>query len=1525
MEGKVIRTKVPIAQPGVISIIEDTEEVYICFEDGSVKKLVSVVTDQNKPADFLLDVQSNTIVPAYNLGGYAKIVYSDSEPENPTVGTIWVKEDGISYIYDGVEWSKINRLTSEDVGISLDLSLFPFTTNISFSTSGLTVSWGNSTITVIQPNNNINFSVSSGSTNLSANKTYYIFAQLNTNNNTASIVFSEQAPTTANTLLIGGAKTDSSRVIQVFVGTIVQKQEIDTLSGLISATQLGKEVQPYVSSVRFSATSSTAVSYTSGSIRFLDGSSYSVSSGSFTISQDGVYYIYFQISGSSVTLNVSTNIADSVGANKGLLAVCTRANNTISVLPFSSGGGTINSNLIAANAITANHIQANSISSDHITSSAITSDKIAANAVTSDKIAANAVVADKIAANAVTAEKLAASTTRFWYADNLQFSIVSSKIRATFTTLAIYSGKDVTEATATSPIDSDTTVSDGNWYLWYDYDGATKFKISTATTVNSNFQPNADLLIAKIVISGGQISQVVNLFNGTVIDGAVIKTDTIEARHIKANSISADKLAVGTIGNLLPYKYATFEAVDVGALREASNNSSITTTTTAFDGSQAISASLSTTQFVVIPYGNDVILVNPNTVYTFSAACRRSSTGTSSLVIEILNAADNSVIASSTTSISTTYTRCAVSFTAPSSGRVKFRFRTTSSTAATIFIDACQLEEGNIPAASIRYRPPAVTYIDGSQIVTGAITADKISAGAVTAEKISVSQLSSISANLGTVTAGTLQGVNIIAGSVDSTTTIAGTSATSIASTVTNFSGRYQRISTTPATPSTPTITATNLSNASADLVVSFTFSGSGDSVKIDGFRLEVSSADDSAFTQNIRTSTFLIASAGTGSYSFSVQGVAPNRYYRARVLAYRLVDADINSSGYLLSDWSSYSSVVQPSSAPNYTGNIANISASSIAATHTNFNNRNDRISTTPATPSVGTPVVAARTDGSCDISFPFTFSGSGDAYNIDGFEVEVISSSDAGGTQNVVTEKTTIPFSPGTTSYTHAISGVTPDRYYRMRVRAFRVVDPDINPNQIIFSSWATSSTTTPQTPNYSGNIAGVAAGSVVNTAKTAFVFSNVKFSISGSTLSWTSGSVYLADGSTQAITSGSYNVTTTGTHWVYGTIGSSSLSVTTNPSSAAGSDKFVLAICLRKSDGSILVTSFASSDDGLIVANKLSAVSADIGNVTAGNISGVNISGATITGGTVRTAASGKRIEMLSNYANTIFGYSGDSEERNPGELSFYAGAYNTGVILKSPAVYQSSSGIEYKGSVQITPKLQHGNDTFSLFGISVSQYNEDLNQTLGICEISGVVSKNMQKSYITIASESGLLKIRPDINNTRFMSNQPITFTNSGTFDTYTDYQDIVCKSVTAHGLIGNFPYHYQELSSDLALSAGSGWFTFTGNGISYLGIGNVSSGTIVDFSGAVRATTGDGSDYSIAAVITSGPSTVIKQFTVATLRSGQSGTIAFKYKFSNNYSDVRIYLRIWRGTSTTATIRAGTDPEKTTWMSATVYK
>jgi len=131
------------------------------------------------------------------------------------------------------------------------------------------------------------------------------------------------------------------------------------------ANMLSKGIQPYSSDIQFSPTSGSehdSVSWSSGTIRFADGSTQSINSGSTGSLSAGIYYIYFTV-GSS-TLTVTSTYSDVVGDDRGLLAIIGVSSDTsqeVYIQPFYSKGLNINADLIAANAIIAEHIKAGSI------------------------------------------------------------------------------------------------------------------------------------------------------------------------------------------------------------------------------------------------------------------------------------------------------------------------------------------------------------------------------------------------------------------------------------------------------------------------------------------------------------------------------------------------------------------------------------------------------------------------------------------------------------------------------------------------------------------------------------------------------------------------------------------------------------------------------------------------------------------------------------------------------------------------------------------------------------------------------------------------------------------------------------------------------------------------------------------------------------------------------------------------------------------------------------------------------------
>lgn len=170
---------------------------------------------------------------------------------------------------------------------------------------------------------------------------------------------------------------------------------------------------------------------------------------------------------------------------------------------------------------------------------------------------------------------------------------------------------------------------------------------------------------------------------------------------------------------------------------------------------------------------------------------------------------------------------------------------------------------------------------------------------------------------------------------------------------------------------------------------------------------------------------------------------------------------------------------------------NIVIANGDSWSNTATNFNSRNDRIDTVPADPVVAIDGSAVdhtlNTDGSANISFEWSFNGSGDAYDIDGF-VLYLHSSTSPGTYTFGTNpaEETVYY---TTSDKRAfiINGVPADKYYTFGVQAYRMVDQDIDISGVLKSSIIKSSLVTedPYQPSssvaFNGDISGTLTGYV------------------------------------------------------------------------------------------------------------------------------------------------------------------------------------------------------------------------------------------------------------------------------------------------------------------------------------------------------------------------------------------------------------------------------------------------------------
>jgi len=162
--------------------------------------------------------------------------------------------------------------------------------------------------------------------------------------------------------------------------------------GLVTNIASGSDIgiQGWSSDIIFSATDVDTVSWTTGTIKLADGTTYSSIGSGNTGNMTALTYIYFD-SAQSTILKTTTTATTAVGNGKILIAVAqkntdTGATEAVFQAFGGRGGQLINAASIAANSITANEIAANTITAGQIVAGTITATELASNSVTATKI-----------------------------------------------------------------------------------------------------------------------------------------------------------------------------------------------------------------------------------------------------------------------------------------------------------------------------------------------------------------------------------------------------------------------------------------------------------------------------------------------------------------------------------------------------------------------------------------------------------------------------------------------------------------------------------------------------------------------------------------------------------------------------------------------------------------------------------------------------------------------------------------------------------------------------------------------------------------------------------------------------------------------------------------------------------------------------------------------------------------------------------------------------------------------------------
>ncbi len=335
-------------------------------------------------------------------------------------------------------------------------------------------------------------------------------------------------------------------------------------------------------------------------------------------------------------------------------------------------------------------------------------------------------------------------------------------------------------------------------------------------------------------------------------------------------------------------------------------------------------------------------------------------------------------------------------------------------------------------------------------------------------------------------------------------------------SAATNFDARNDRNAAAIVSPVISTAGAavdhTINADGSADLSLEWVWSGA--EVDIDGFVVYVrSSSSAAAYTMGTSPAQEKLEYLSREKRAFILLGAAANRYYTFGVQAYRIVDPDVNATGFIKT------AIVQPtltSEAPyrpasavafagDITGTVSGIAAVTVAAAATNFDTRNDRDPSAIVAPVISTGGSAVdhtlNTDGSADISLEWTWSGTN--ASIDGFEVRVRqSTSSAAYTMGTTVSQEQVFIVPSDKRIAY-VYGAAADKFYTFSVQAFRIVDPDIAVSRKVTST-RVQPTLAAEAPYQPATNVALGAGLVSE-----FTVVELDPVVLGSTYSWGAGS--------------------------------------------------------------------------------------------------------------------------------------------------------------------------------------------------------------------------------------------------------------------------------------------------------------------------------------------------------------------------------------------------------------------------------
>lgn len=254
---------------------------------------------------------------------------------------------------------------------------------------------------------------------------------------------------------------------------------------------------------------------------------------------------------------------------------------------------------------------------------------------------------------------------------------------------------------------------------------------------------DTDSLISSINMSAETVTIDASKLNLT---GYVTMTDlstsgktSIYGGNIQTSSISANKLSIGTGGNLYNRGYDTFDNITEDILYYSKSTyatvSLVSDSAHVYYGQQALQvAATGSSAYVYLGHKNNYygcIPVQAGKYYRASCYVKSDSESATAFLYVVKHTAVNSINSATSygsTTAGSSWKRISVYFTVSSSyPYVSLRVQNNGGSGVTMWFDALMIEEvSSVLQAAGFFKPSNTTVIDGKHIITGTIDADKI-------------------------------------------------------------------------------------------------------------------------------------------------------------------------------------------------------------------------------------------------------------------------------------------------------------------------------------------------------------------------------------------------------------------------------------------------------------------------------------------------------------------------------------------------------------------------------------------------------------------------------------------------------------------------------------------------------------------------------------------------------------------------------------------------------------------------------